>query len=117
MMLAQLLEKHGLECRLEADTAASSSKVVRLTSTGVNMVCFSYLDLGSSPAHLRHSIRRIRQQIPAAALIVAAWGHEGEGSVEQLRTSAGVDFYVSSFREAVSLCIDAVSEACAASAA
>ena len=108
MMLAQLLEKHGLECRLEADAAASSSNVVRLTSTGVNIVLFSCLDLGSSSAHLRHSIRRIRAQIPGAALVAAVWGHEG--NLKQLRTTAGADFYVSSLREAVSLCIDAASQ-------
>ena len=117
MMLAQLLEKHGLESRLEADAAASSSKVVGLTSTGVNMVCFSYLALGSSPAHLRHSIRRLRRRIPAATLVAGIWGHEDDRTLGQLRTTGGADFYVSSLREVVSLCIDAVSETCEASAA
>jgi predicted PurR-regulated permease PerM len=109
MMLAKLLEKHGLGCRLEADAAVSSSNVVRLNSIGVNMVCFSYLDLGSSPAHLRHSIRRIRRQIPGAALVAGLWGHEEDATREQLRATAGADHYVSSLRKALSLCIDAVS--------
>ena len=49
-MLIQLLEKHGLGGCVE--TNASSSNIVRLNSSGVMVVCLSYLDLGSSPAHL-----------------------------------------------------------------
>jgi predicted PurR-regulated permease PerM len=107
MMLAQLLEKHGLECRLEADAAVSSSNIVGLDSAGVNTVCLSYLDLGSSPVHLRHSIRRIRRQIPGAAVIAGVWGHEDDESREQLHAVAAADLYVYSLREALNLCIDA----------
>jgi hypothetical protein len=107
MMLAQLLEKHGLACRLEADAAVSSSNIVRLDSAGVNTVCLSYLDLGSSPVHLRHSIRRIRRQIPGAAVIAGVWGHEDDESREQLHAAAAADLYVYSLREALNLCIDA----------
>jgi predicted PurR-regulated permease PerM len=109
MMLAQLFEKHGFSCRLEADAAVSSSNIVRLNSAGVNMVCLSYLDLGSSPAHLRHSIRRIRRQIPGAALVAGLWSLEEDEGHKQLRATAAADLYVSSLREAVSLCIEAVS--------
>jgi predicted PurR-regulated permease PerM len=111
MMLAQLFEKHGLECRLEADAAVSSSNILRLDSAGVNMVCLSYLDLGSSPVHLRHSIRRIRRKIPGAAVVAGVWGHDENESREQLGATAAADLYVSSLREALNLCIDAVGEA------
>jgi hypothetical protein len=74
MMLETLLAKHGLGCRREADSAVSSSNIVHLNSAGVKIVCLSYLDLGSSPTHLRHSIRRIRKQVPGAALVVGLWG-------------------------------------------
>jgi hypothetical protein len=72
-MLLQLLEKHGLGGCVETNAAVSSSNIVRLNSTGVTVVCLSYLDLGSSPAHLRHSIKRIRRQIADATLIVGLW--------------------------------------------
>ena len=111
MMLAQLFEKHGLDCRLEADAAVSSSNILRLDSAGVNMVCLSYLDLGSSPVHLRHSIRRIRRKIPGAAVVAGVWGHDENESREQLGATAAADLYVSSLREALNLCIDAVGEA------
>ena len=59
---------------METNAAVSSSNIVRLNGAGVTVVCLSYLDLGSSPAHLRHSIKRIRRQIPGATLVVGLWG-------------------------------------------
>jgi hypothetical protein len=82
-MLIQLLEKHGLGGRVEANAAVSSSNIVRLNSAGVTVVCLSNLDLGSSPAHLRHSIQRIRQQIANAKLVAGLWGHAEDENREQ----------------------------------
>jgi hypothetical protein len=108
-MLIQLLEKHGLGGCVETNAAVSASNIVRLNSAGVMVVCLSYLDLGSSAAHLRHSIKRIRRQIAGATLVAGLWGHAGDENREQLQTTAAADYYVSSLREALSLCIDAVS--------
>lgn len=108
-MLIQLLEKHGLGGCVETNAAVSSSNIVRLNSAGVTVVCLSYLDLGSSPAHLRHSIKRIRRQIPGVMLVVGLWGHADDENREQLQTITAADCYASSLREALSLCIDAVS--------
>jgi hypothetical protein len=108
-LLIQLLEKHGLGGRVEDNAAVSSSNIVRLSSAGVKVICLSYLALGSSPAHLRHSIKRIRRQIPGATLIVGLWGHADDENREHLQTTAA-DFYASSLKEALSGCIDAASE-------
>jgi hypothetical protein len=108
-MLIQLLEKHGLGGRVDKDAAVSSSNIVRLNSAGVTVVCLSYLDLGSSPAHLRHSIQRLRRQIAGATLVVGLWGHAENANREQLKTTTAADYYVSSLWEALSLCIDAAS--------
>src|SRR5262249_46012395 len=107
MMLGQLLAKHGLGSRVEADAAASSSTIVRLSSADVNTVFLSYLDVGPSPAHMRHSIQRLRRQIPGAALVAGLWGHHDSGG-EPLQGNAAADFYVFSLREALSICIDAI---------
>jgi predicted PurR-regulated permease PerM len=108
-MLIQLLEKHGLGGSVETNAAVSASNIVRLNSAGVMVVCLSYLDLGSSAAHLQHSIKRLRRQIAGATLVAGLWGHAGDENRERLQTTAAADFYVSSLREALSLCIDAVS--------
>lgn len=108
LMLSQLLDKHGLGCRSEPDSAVSSSNIVRLNSSGVTTVLLSYLDLGGSPAHLRHSIRRIRRQIPDAALVVGLWGHEADDVRGRLHATAPADLYVYSLHDALNACLETV---------
>ena len=93
---------------MEDDAAVSSSNIVRLNNADVKVICLSYLALGSSPAHLRHSLKQIRRQIAGATLIVGLWGRADDENREHLQTAAA-DFYVSSLREALRLCIGAVS--------
>ena len=91
-MLLQLLEKHGLGGCVETNAAVSSSNILRLNSAGVRVVCLSYLDLDSSAAHLRHSIKRIRRQIADATLVVGLWGHADGENREQLQTTTAADY-------------------------
>jgi predicted PurR-regulated permease PerM len=111
MMLEALLAKHGLGCRREADAAVSSSNIVHLNGAGVKIVCLSYLDLGTSPAHLRHSVQRIRKRIPGVTLVVGLWGHEDMPDRERLPAIAPADCHVFSLREALQVCIAAASNA------
>ena len=109
-MLAQLLEKHGLGAGLEPDVAVSSSNIVHLKSAGVRMICLSYFELGSSAAHLHHSIRRIRRQVPGALILAGLWGRgRTRAADDQLRARAGADTYAFSLRQAVILCVEAAS--------
>jgi predicted PurR-regulated permease PerM len=109
-MLAQLLEKHGLSAGLEPDVAVASSNIVHLKSAGVRMICLCYFELGNSAAHLRHSIRRVRRQVPAATILAGLWGHERSGRAdEQVRANAGADIYAFSLRQAVVLCVEVAS--------
>ena len=91
---------------MEDNAAVSSSNIVRLNSADVKVICLSHLALGSSPAHLRHSLKRVRRQIADATLIVGLWGRADDENREHLQTAAA-DSYVRSLREALSLCIDA----------
>jgi predicted PurR-regulated permease PerM len=108
LMLVQLLEKHGLKANVESDLAVFSSNVVRLNGPDVRMVCLSSLDIAHSPAHWRHSIRRLRRRLPQAKALAGLWGHDKlEASAEELRANAGADLYVYSLREAIGACIEA----------
>ena len=109
MLLEALLAKHGLGCRREADAAVSSSNIVHLNAAGVRIVCLSYLDLGSSPAHLRHSVQRIRKRVPGAVVVVGLWGYEDMHDRERLPAIVPADWHVFSLREALRVCIAAAS--------
>jgi hypothetical protein len=110
-MLAQLLEKHGLGTQVAPHHAVSRSAILGLDTTGVQMVCISYLEISGSPAHLRYLLRRLRQKLPSAAILVGLWPSDDPVLTdEKLRTTIGADYYVASLRQAVLCCLKAAAQ-------
>jgi predicted PurR-regulated permease PerM len=103
MMLAQLLEKHGLGARVEGAEAIASSNILRLDTSGLALVCLSYFD-ASSPAHMRYTIRRMRRRLPEARVLLGCWATDADPKV--LREAAKPDAVATSLRDALSLCLD-----------
>jgi hypothetical protein len=89
LMLAQLLEKHGLGARVEGAEAIARSNIFRLETSGLAMVCLSYFDANSA-AHMRYTIRRIRRRLPQVRIVLGCWKS---------------DAVATSLREAVKLCL------------
>jgi predicted PurR-regulated permease PerM len=107
-MLAQLLGKHGIGARVLPHSAVSRSHIAALDVTGVAMVCISYLALTGGPAHLRYLLRRVRQHMPTAQILVGIWPADDPILRDQaMRAALGADHYVSSLRDAVSACVGA----------
>jgi predicted PurR-regulated permease PerM len=103
-MLAQVLGKHGIAARIEGVDAVSSSNIVRLDSSGVVMVCLSCLDT-TSPAHIRHVLRRLRRRLPHASILLACWTAENEA--EGLQDAVKADALATTLREVVRVCMEA----------
>jgi hypothetical protein len=101
LMLAQLLEKHGLHVRVESAEAIASTSIFHLETKGVAMVCVSYVDT-SSPAHMRYSIRRLRRQLPQARILLGCWMADAEA----LRDTAKPDDVAVTLKDAVRLCLE-----------
>jgi hypothetical protein len=110
LMLAQLLQKHGLRARVEGADAMASLNIFRLDTSGVVMVCLSYLD-ASSPAHMRYSIRRLRRRLPEAKIVLGCWLAHVDAAM--LRETANADVVATTLRDAVTLCLDAARNAAA----
>ena len=72
-MLAGLLKKHGLEAQALEHEAISEGGIISLEA-GVKLVCLSYLSLGSSKAHVRYLVRRLRRILPHAKIVIGYWG-------------------------------------------
>jgi predicted PurR-regulated permease PerM len=109
-MLSQLLHKSGLKARVLRHEAASRMHIAALDGEGVLMVCLCYLEIGGTPSHLRYMLRRLRQRLPAARLLVGLWPVEQEQAIltdDRLRAAVGADVYTSSLREAVEACLEA----------
>jgi predicted PurR-regulated permease PerM len=104
IMLAQLLEKHGLAARVEGADAIATSNISRLETRGVVMVFLSYLDAGS-PAHMRYTVRRLRRKLPQAQIVLGCW--VADIDPPQLRDTARSDAVATTLRDAVRLGLDA----------
>ena len=105
-MLAQLLRKHRLGARMLPFEAVSRENVGSADLRGVAMICVSYLEISGSPAHLRYLLRRLREKLPQAPILVGIWPAEDEAlQEERVRAVIGADYYTSSLREAVEACL------------
>ncbi len=110
-MLKQLLEKHGLNARTVDNEAATREEIGRLETAGVAMVCITYLEITGSPSHLRYLIRRLRRRMPGIKVLVGLWPEEDEVMQDdRLRAAIGADFYATSLRDAVAVCLTEAAE-------
>jgi predicted PurR-regulated permease PerM len=116
-MLRQLLEKHGIGARVSDYRAASREAIGMLDVNEVAMVCVSYLDIAGTPSHLRYLMRRLRQRLPQALILIGVWtADDAVLTDKQLRAAIGADFYTTSLREAVNICVEAATQKSAAAA-
>ena len=108
IMLAQLLRKHGLVATVVPHEAASRTKLGVLDVSGIAMVCVAHLEVEGSPTHLRYLVRRLRQRLPSAEVVVGIWPQDAPVITdERLRAAVGADYYTRSLRETVDVCLDA----------
>ena len=107
-MLAQLLAKHGIGARTEPHPAVARSQVGSLAPEAIAMVCLCYVEIGGNAAHLRYLLRRIRQRLPDAAILVGLWP-QGEAILhdDRLRLTLGADYTSDSLASAVNACLRA----------
>jgi hypothetical protein len=94
--------------------AAGRDRVAALDMDGVAAICVSYMEATGSPAHLRFLLRRLRQRLPGAPVILALWRNtEPVAPDRDLLAVAGADSVAFSLRDAVSLCLQAADRAAA----
>ncbi len=104
VLFAQLSNAHGLAARVESADALSPANIARLGTAGAAIVCLSYLD-ASSPAHMRYSVRRLRRQLPKAAIMLGCWAEDIDAEqLEELRATAKADMAAKSLSEAMMIC-------------
>jgi predicted PurR-regulated permease PerM len=103
-MVAQLLGKQGLGARVEGADAVATMNILRLETSGVALVCLSYLD-DSSVAHMRYTVRRLRRRLPAAQVLLACWKADVDPAT--LRDSTEADAVATTLPEAARFCLEA----------
>ena len=108
-ILAEVLKKRGLGARALGPEAISAAHIASLAGTEAKLVCLSYLGLGTSPAHVRYLVRRLRRILPqGTAILVCYWSDADEApAAKELLKAAEADAYATSLPQAVELCMAA----------
>ena len=107
-MLTQILSKHRLKAEVIKHQAVSRSQIDQLHCADAAVICICYIDAGDSTSQLRYLIRRLRQRVPTAEVLIAIWPSDHPVRVQKERQdSLGGDYYVSSVRAAVDICLEA----------
>jgi predicted PurR-regulated permease PerM len=106
VILAQILEKHGIGVQIKKQHAVLSTNEFQPGGEGVALVCVSYLDVGDASARIRAAIRRVRRQLPRATVLAGLWGPSNDQSGET-RAELNANLSARSFCEAAKQCIEA----------
>ena len=95
--------------RLVGYDEVSRNNISTLETTGVAMVCISFLDISGNPAHLRYLIQRLRQRLPQETpILVGHWPAEDSTlKDEKIKVAVGADYFTSSLEQVVSSCSQA----------
>src|ERR1700693_5495686 len=85
LMMAQLLQRIGIDSRAEPADALSMSRIVNLKTKNVALICLCYVEK-ATPAQIRYATRRLRRYAPDAHILVSLVGNtrKGEEQVELL---------------------------------
>lgn len=105
-MLAQILSKHGIGARVESVDALSSANIFRLETTGIAMVCLSFLNT-SSIAQMRFMIRRLRRKLPDVMIVLGSWNAEADPTV--FADAVKADGVALTLHDAAKVCVEAAS--------
>ncbi len=112
VMLTQILEKHGLDARVQPFQDVSSAKSFKVDAPDARIVCLSYFGAASSPVHVRYLIRRLRRVMPAAKFLACFWMLDPDDSkLEAWRVTVGADLVASSLAAAARICLTAAAAA------
>jgi hypothetical protein len=79
LLLVDLLGKCGSGARLISAHEASTANIQQLESSGVRLICLSYLEHGTG-TNAHYLMRRLRKQIPGAGAIAGFWGIADDNS-------------------------------------
>jgi len=107
IILTQLLRKQGLTAEVLPKDAVSRAAMTQFNKNAP-IFCICYIDDLGRASHLRFLLRRLRQRLPSAGLLVITWPSDHLLlSDDAMRTSLGADQYLSSLRQAVDACLRA----------
>ncbi len=106
LLLAQLLEKHGVGAWVQPFAEVATPKTLRIAATNAPVVFLSYFGTESKPAPVRYLVRRLKRLMPDAKFMVGFWTLSGDRKkVEEWTKAVSADYGVTSLREALAVIV------------
>ncbi len=107
IMLAQVLEKHGIAARVQPFADAATTRGFKVDVTDAQLVCLSYFGAAAKPAHVRYLIRRLKRVMPRAKFLACFWMlGDDRDKVEEWVQAVGADFGATSLADATAIIVD-----------
>ncbi len=103
-LLGQILEKHGVQAKIEPPEMLTIGGVMHLAGTGAQIICLSYLDADVSPAGARYAVRRLRRRLPEAKILAGFWQGDTD-KASDLCAQTKADFCATRLVDAVTFCV------------
>jgi predicted PurR-regulated permease PerM len=104
-MLAQLLRQRSLPAEVAQQGTVSRTGINRFERGDVAIVCLCYVDSSGSTSAIRFLVRRLRQRLADARLLINVWPKENPILTDKrLRQSLGEAEYMSSLHGTVEFC-------------
>jgi hypothetical protein len=103
VMLAHILEKHGLAAWVQPFADVASVKNFKIDALDARLACLSYFVAARNPTHL---IRRLKRLMPRGRFVAGFWMLGDERTkLEELKTLVGADCVCASLAEATAICV------------
>lgn len=103
-LFAQILEKHGLEAKVEPAGALTTSRISRLADEGARILCLSFFDADLNAARARFTVRRLRRRLENVKILAGFWRSDPE-RLSALCVETKADFCAATFEDALSFCL------------
>lgn len=104
-ILAQLIEKHGLDASAVALKDVTRTGLQALDPGDSRIVCVSFFGSDAGLARARYLIRRLKRKIPRARFVACLWDADPARFGPADVSGAGAEAIASGMREAVDACV------------
>jgi predicted PurR-regulated permease PerM len=106
LMLADILNKHGLAAWVQPFADVASVKNFKVDTPDARLVCLSYFGEAANPTHMRYLIRRLKRLMPHARFLAGFWMLGDEPTkLEEWKAMVGAEFACVSLSEATAICV------------
>src|SRR5262245_27979158 len=72
IVLATILEVHGIKARVERSEALAALNLSKLDFSDTALISLSSIDIKNA-AHIQYAARRVRSRTPAAKILLGVW--------------------------------------------